>query len=391
MAWMRDPDDGEIGQVEDSNVDQALQSGLVQIVRMRDPDDGEENWVEYGNHTKALEAGLEIVATPDIKKDQPLFSQPESAARGGLQGLTLGFGDELVSGAKTAGEFIGRGLSGIDQSQRQDVSNRYSQILDEYRQLDEQAKQQFPKTYGGSELAGSVATSSILPTPSIGTIAKLPAFPTKNADELAQMLGIMNTKNTSPAVVENLIKNYPNLISKQNLQNILASGTKGAAAGAIGAGLSEYGHQEQTNLGDIGEAVATGAAVGGAIGGGSPVVRDAGAAIANTGISALKAGGKLLKDVSPTSIGLADVMTTGQPVGTLAKMASQKYGDKIQQIKPSLTQTQKMISKPSASMIEPTMGKIGGTNFSSLLNYINPKDEEKEKEDFANNQSNTYE
>lgn len=75
-------------------------------------------------------------------------SQMESAARGGIQGLTLGFGDEIYGAAKGAyDKVLGSG----------DFSGTYAKERDAVRAANTRAQQANPGTYLAGELAGGIA------------------------------------------------------------------------------------------------------------------------------------------------------------------------------------------------------------------------------------------
>ncbi len=73
----------------------------------------------------------------------------ESAARGGVQGLSLDFGDE-IGGAMHAA------LEGL-RDQHADIGKLYAQHRDEIRRANKAAQQANPITYGAGHVAGSLA------------------------------------------------------------------------------------------------------------------------------------------------------------------------------------------------------------------------------------------
>lgn len=104
-------------------------------------------------------------------------STGESVARGGLQGVTSGWGDEIAAGIDTAASKI-PGLRSFAQSlhdpklppiDNPDVP--YAQRRDAYRAANQAAHEQNPKAYLGGEFGGSMA-QSLLPGTSIAGGAK---------------------------------------------------------------------------------------------------------------------------------------------------------------------------------------------------------------------------
>lgn len=84
----------------------------------------------------------------------------EAALRGAGQGLSLGFGDEIVGGVKAAGsKLTGNGKS---------LEDLYTQYRDIERQRNEAASKNYPKTYMGTEIAGGIAPMLI---PGVGEAA----------------------------------------------------------------------------------------------------------------------------------------------------------------------------------------------------------------------------
>lgn len=83
-----------------------------------------------------------------ISSDDP--SLLDSAIRGGTQGLSLGFADELTGGVNA----IGDKLSGSDTP----FLDAYVKHRDSYRAADEKAKKAHPWGYGGGELVGTLPT-----------------------------------------------------------------------------------------------------------------------------------------------------------------------------------------------------------------------------------------
>lgn len=118
------------------------------------------NWEDHPKESENVDSSFswdehpleeqEASSTPDISK-------LESAARGGMQGLTLGFADELA----------GAGESGVDaitgKINLSDIAEAYRQHRDESRSAFNDAKKANPYTYGASELAGGIGGAVALP------------------------------------------------------------------------------------------------------------------------------------------------------------------------------------------------------------------------------------
>lgn len=100
----------------------------------------------------------------------PEVSMGQSAARGALQGASMGFGDEAAAAIDTAVSQVPgvRSLAQMFQSSNlpsvENPSLTYAQRRDAYRQANANAQQANPLTYGAGELAGAVATAPAIPS-----------------------------------------------------------------------------------------------------------------------------------------------------------------------------------------------------------------------------------
>lgn len=113
---------------------------------------------------------------PELPND---VGMGEAALRGAGQGLSLGFGDEIVGGVKAAGsKLTGNGKS---------LEDLYNQYRDIERQRNEAASQRYPKTYTGTEIAGGIGTMLI---PGVGEAA----MTGKGAAILGALNGLGNSK-----------------------------------------------------------------------------------------------------------------------------------------------------------------------------------------------------
>lgn len=100
--------------------------------------------------------------TPVPQAQQPGYG--ESLMRGGAQGLSLGFADELAGAA-------GAGLDRFKGNNSDLVAN-YIKHRDEYRRADESAKRANPKTFFTGQIGGGLGTAAV-PGLNIGTAATL--------------------------------------------------------------------------------------------------------------------------------------------------------------------------------------------------------------------------
>lgn len=103
-------------------------------------------------------AGWRSRATPVAKKpvveEKPEISQLESGAYGLAQGASMGYSDEALAALKAAGETF----SDFDVSK---LPERYRQKRDIERKNIELARQANPKTFMGTEIAGSIGTALV--------------------------------------------------------------------------------------------------------------------------------------------------------------------------------------------------------------------------------------
>lgn len=103
--------------------------------------------------------------TPPSKDEIDLLSglnQPsklESAARGALQGATLGFSDEAIAGMRSIPsqyELESQAATGI-VGETGDIPAKYKERIEQERTANTQARAANPLTYGASEIAGGLA------------------------------------------------------------------------------------------------------------------------------------------------------------------------------------------------------------------------------------------
>ena len=156
MMYAYKTPEGEVVDVEDKNVDAALKAGLVPMATLVTPE-GEEVLVAKEHLDAAFKKGLK---PPMYQSAGPTsdMTKMESAARGALQGATLGFADEA---------------SGVIESIKNPLtSGTYIKGRDESRKLNEMAQAQNPGSYLAGNVGGSIASG--IATGGIGT-ATMPA------------------------------------------------------------------------------------------------------------------------------------------------------------------------------------------------------------------------
>lgn len=83
------------------------------------------------------------------------ISKSESLVRGGLQGLTAGFGDEMAGGLEA-----GKDVLTTDKT-LSDLAALYSQHRDESREANKAAQEANPYSYGAGQVAGGIGTAML--------------------------------------------------------------------------------------------------------------------------------------------------------------------------------------------------------------------------------------
>lgn len=160
------------------------------------------------------------------------MSQLEAAARGAAQGLTFDFGDE-IAGAAQAGV-------GALQGEEGSLKELYQKYRDEQRKQMEQAAEEHPVTYYGSDIAAGV----------------LPALLTGGASAAASVGG-------------SLAKGAAKGSLKTAMKEAAKTGAKFGAATGAGMSKSEI---TEGDIGGLAKDVASGAAFGGISGAGMPIL-----------------------------------------------------------------------------------------------------------------------
>lgn len=151
--------DGEVLDVDDSDVDEALKMGLKPVALLVN-DKGEEVYADSSEINEAFKAGFRVPVAqianskgkiPDGEKRQ--FSKVESAALGASQGMTFGFGDELGG---FIGSLIDTPAEAINGGGFHPIDN-YRANRDRIRASTEESAKQNPVTHSAAELISGLA------------------------------------------------------------------------------------------------------------------------------------------------------------------------------------------------------------------------------------------
>lgn len=150
--------------------------------------------------------------------EAPQVSKGDSALRGAAQGVSLGFGDELTG---LAGALAGK--SGIKFPYVGKVPDKgYEYYRDYARQHDKDAAIANPKTFGASELAGSIGPALV---PGLNAAGAGLGGTAARVGLQGALMGAGNTEN--------------DLTSASGLKDVAIGGGVGALGGAAGYGLSK--------------------------------------------------------------------------------------------------------------------------------------------------------
>lgn len=214
-----------------------------------------------------------------VKSQPTIGSDFEDLYRGGLQGATLGFGDELSGAVSATGKLPGV-LTG--NNSWDDVVAQYKATRDTERVANEEAQKRSPWLYGGGELAGGLA----LPIPGVGLFKAATATEKASMPLLRRLLTREITLDKDAAVLNRLAQQ-----AGRGAQKTVEGALTGAEYGALyGAGKSEGDLVDDTL-----NSTAQGATIGGAIPG---------------AIGATKFGGELL--VKPAFKYFKNLKTAGE-------------------------------------------------------------------------------
>jgi hypothetical protein len=127
----------------------------------------------------AAQAGIAGVGQPAAPGVAPIAPAggTEAFGRGALQGASLGFGDELAGAIAALGVPDAR----IQYPEGAGFGERYATARDFYRAKNSGAREAYPKTYVGGQIAGGLAA------PGIGTVAKVGTL--SNGARIAALAG----------------------------------------------------------------------------------------------------------------------------------------------------------------------------------------------------------
>lgn len=110
-----------------------------------------------------------LKAKAALKKAEPV-SKAESAARGLVQGATLGFGEEIGGLAKAAGRKLGDAFFGLEN--QKDFGDRYRQERDAIRADDKAAQEANPGSYLAGNITGGVTAGLLIPGGASATLGR---------------------------------------------------------------------------------------------------------------------------------------------------------------------------------------------------------------------------
>ncbi|MHC4607715.1 MAG: hypothetical protein ACYTAF_12440 [Planctomycetota bacterium] len=231
-------------------------------------------------------------------KDEKM-SEAEAIARGGAQGFTFGFADELAAGLSAAGQkFLGNS----------DFQPAFDKALKEQRDRDKLANAKFPKLFTASEVGGAVGVSFV---PVVGVAGKSAqaakglATATKgltkakrSAEQVKKAFELKRINLAQPKSVIEAIKGVEKAKAVQAAAPIvgkgIARGATGVGKAAIGGAATGIGKAEDKTI----ESAKEGALIGGVTGLGASVLGPVLRGLAKTTIkspaitSAIASGGK---------------------------------------------------------------------------------------------------
>ncbi|MBA1156935.1 hypothetical protein [Microvirga mediterraneensis] len=214
------------------------------------------------------------------KPAKPEVGALQAGNLGIQQGVTLGFGDEIMAGAMVPAELIKGAITGEDSGKGLDrISDAYSRNLARERGKLEAAREQHPVMTGVGEVAGGLVTG--------GQLARGGATLMRPGQSLPKMVG--------------------------------AGAVEGAAYGAVG-GFGEGEGGLENRLWDAGG----GAVAGGAIGGAVPLLArgvGAGVSAVRDRMAASPAQRLLLEDIAAEGVTPAELATRRQALGPEGMLA----------------------------------------------------------------------
>lgn len=162
------------------------------------------NWNKYQKIDDSDESGFDWDKHPKVDASAPEepISPLESGIRGGVQGATLGYSDELI-GANPLGS--GSALGAIKKLLGKDATDedvkKYELRRDIAREANAKAQSANPKTYLAGELTGGVASTTLLPELRGLSLAKQAL----GGAALGSTISYGNSEQTDPLTMQNAL------------------------------------------------------------------------------------------------------------------------------------------------------------------------------------------
>lgn len=179
------------------------------------------------------------------ERDKP--SQLEAGIRGVMQGVTMGFSDEIEAGLRAAVDHLAAQVTDQDGS----FSDRMNQQLNIARDREKASQKEYPLTYSGSEIAGGVA-SMLVPTGA--------ALKAGTAVGKATTATVLTAKETARLAAK---------ASAARIGNAVATGAAFGAASAAGKAEDKLSKE---SLVEIATGAGVGAATSGVLAAGSELI-----------------------------------------------------------------------------------------------------------------------
>lgn len=247
---------------------------------------------------------------------QEALGQLDAAARGTLQGMTMGFGDEIVGGGSAAVQKLLQSIGAMDD-RGMDLGQLYTEARDEERKSNAAAQEANPWTYGATNLVGAVGTG----------------LAAGGAGLIGRGAGALGATGTEAALA--------NAAAGGTLKGLATIGGLEGAAGGLGTSDADLTKGE---FGQAAKDTATGAALGvgtaglikgiqggyqgvKALGKATPILGDVGEHLGKVAEQGSKNLGKSFKQTASESLGELTESTEDLAAKALAQKA--KYADDL--------------------------------------------------------------